>query len=200
MPSWRGALVFKPVAGASIYFDYGTSFNPSAETLALTVAPQDAPPEESRTLEVGTKWDLFARRLSLGAAAFRTDKTNARETVNATTVTLSGSQRVSGVQLQANGYINNQPLGNPGQLRLPGRSGHTLTCFPTLSRRSTGQCSPEHLSTWNTFQLPWCFSMGGGADFVDSRTASSTTLSIQSPAWSNRFRGIGSLTRWRNIR
>jgi catecholate siderophore receptor len=79
MPSWRGALVFKPVAGASIYFDYGTSFNPSAETLALTVATQDAAPEESRTFEVGTKWDLFARRLSLQAAAFRTDKTNARE-------------------------------------------------------------------------------------------------------------------------
>jgi catecholate siderophore receptor len=37
MASYRGALVFKPVAGASIYFDYGTSFNPSAETLSLTV-------------------------------------------------------------------------------------------------------------------------------------------------------------------
>ena len=108
MPSWRGALVFKPVAGASIYFDYGTSFNPSAETLALTVATQDAPPEESRTFEVGTKWDLFARKLSLRAAAFRTDKTNARETVNATTVVLSGSQRVSGVQIQANGYITSR--------------------------------------------------------------------------------------------
>ena len=108
MPSWRGALVFKPVAGGSIYFDYGTSFNPSAETLALTVATQNAPPEESRTFEVGTKWDLFARKLSLRAAAFRTDKTNARETVNATTVVLSGSQRVSGVQIQANGYITSR--------------------------------------------------------------------------------------------
>src|SRR6185312_4891534 len=105
MPSWRGALVFKPVAGASIYFDYGTSFNPSAETLALTVATQEAAPEENRTFELGTKWDLFARKLSLRAAAFRTDKTNARETVNATTVVLSGSQRVSGVQVQASGYI-----------------------------------------------------------------------------------------------
>ena len=108
MPSWRGALVFKPVAGGSIYFDYGTSFNPSAETLALTVATQDAPPEESRTFEVGTKWDLFARKLSVRAAAFRTDKTNARETVNATTVVLSGSQRVNGVQIQANGYITSR--------------------------------------------------------------------------------------------
>ncbi len=74
MPSWRGALVFKPVARASIYFDYGTSFNPSAETLALTVATQDAAPEESHTFEVGTKWDLFARKLSVRAAAFRTDR------------------------------------------------------------------------------------------------------------------------------
>ncbi len=31
MPSWRGAIVYKPRTAASVYFDYGTSFNPSAE-------------------------------------------------------------------------------------------------------------------------------------------------------------------------
>jgi catecholate siderophore receptor len=174
MPSWRGALVLKPVAGASIYFDYGTSFNPSAETLALSVATQDAPPEESRTFEVGTKWDLFARKLSLRAAAFRTDKTNARETVNATTVVLSGSQRVSGVQIQANGYITSRWEILASYAYLDGVVTRSLV-FPLSVGAQLANVPRNTFSTWNNFQLPWRFSVGGGADFVDSRTASSTT-------------------------
>ena len=174
MPSWRGALVFKPVAGGSIYFDYGTSFNPSAETLALTVATQDAPPEESRTFEVGTKWDLFARKLSVRAAAFRTDKTNARETVNATTVILSGSQRVNGVQIQANGYITSRWEILASYAYLDGVVTRSAV-FPLSVGAQLANVPRNTFSTWNTFQLPWRFSVGGGADFVDSRTASSTT-------------------------
>ena len=41
MPSWRTALVFKPASNGSIYFAYGTSFNPSAETLALSASTAD---------------------------------------------------------------------------------------------------------------------------------------------------------------
>jgi catecholate siderophore receptor len=57
MTSWRGALVYKPVAGGSIYFSYGNSFNPSAESLSLSSATVSLDPEESRTYEAGTKWD-----------------------------------------------------------------------------------------------------------------------------------------------
>jgi catecholate siderophore receptor len=173
MPSWRGALVFKPVAEGSIYFDYGTSFNPSAETLALTVATQDAAPEESRTFEVGTKWDLFARKLSLRAAGFRTAKTNARETVNATTVVLSGSQRVSGVQLQANGYLTSRWEILASYAYLDGVVTRSVV-FPLSVGAQLANVPRNTFSTWNTFQLPWRLSVGGGADFVDSRTASST--------------------------
>jgi catecholate siderophore receptor len=174
MPSWRGAVVFKPVAGASIYFDYGTSFNPSAETLALTVATQNAPPEESRTLEVGTKWDLYSRRLSLRAAAFRTDKTNARETVNATTVVLSGSQRVNGFQVQANGYVTSRWEILASYAYLDGFVTRSAV-FPLSVGAQLANVPRNTFSTWSTFQLPWHLSVGGGADFVDSRTASSTT-------------------------
>ena len=38
MPSWRAALVYKPVSIGSIYFDAGTSFNPSAESLSLSAS------------------------------------------------------------------------------------------------------------------------------------------------------------------
>jgi catecholate siderophore receptor len=174
MPSWRGALVYKPVAGASIYFDYGTSFNPSAETLALTVATQDAPPEANRTFEVGTKWDLYSRKLSLRAAAFRTDKTNARETVNATTVVLSGSQRVNGFQFQANGYLTSRWEVLASYAYLDGFVTKSVV-FPLSVGAQLANVPKNTFSTWSNFQLPWRLSVGGGADFVDSRTASSTT-------------------------
>jgi catecholate siderophore receptor len=58
MPSWRGALVYKPKQNGSVYFDAGNSFNPSAETLSLSAANANTPPEKSLTYEIGTKWDL----------------------------------------------------------------------------------------------------------------------------------------------
>jgi len=173
MPSYRGALVYKPVAGASIYFDYGTSFNPSAETLALTVATQNAPPEENRTFEVGAKWDLYSQKLSLRAAGFRTDKTNARETVDATTVVLSGSQRVNGFQIQANGYLTSRWELLASYAYLDGFVTRSLV-FPLSVGAQLANVPRNTFSTWSNFQLPWRFSVGGGADFVDSRTASST--------------------------
>src|SRR5262249_18261942 len=37
-PSYRAAIVYQPRDFGSIYFDYGTSFNPSAEALSLSAA------------------------------------------------------------------------------------------------------------------------------------------------------------------
>jgi catecholate siderophore receptor len=138
------------------------------------VATQNALPEESRTLEVGTKWDLYSRRLSLRAAAFRTDKTNARETVNATTVFLSGSQRVNGFQVQANGYVTSRWEILASYAYLDGFVTRSAV-FPLSVGAQLANVPRNTFSTWSNFQLPWHFSVGGGADFVDSRTASSTT-------------------------
>jgi len=62
MTSWRGAIVYKPKENGSIYFSSGTSFNPSAETLALSAGTANIGPEKNRTLEVGSKW------ISIGAS------------------------------------------------------------------------------------------------------------------------------------
>ncbi len=53
---YRAAFVYKPNSHGSVYFDYGTSFNPSAESLSLSVRwQQHLPPEENETYEVGAK-------------------------------------------------------------------------------------------------------------------------------------------------
>ena len=70
----RGAWSTSRSPIGSIYFDAGTSFNPSAESLSLSASTANLPPEKNRTYEFGTKWDFPHSRLSLRAAVFRTDK------------------------------------------------------------------------------------------------------------------------------
>ena len=57
MVSWRAGAVYKPRPNGSVYVGFGTSFNPSAEGLALSAATVTLEPEKTRTVEVGTKWD-----------------------------------------------------------------------------------------------------------------------------------------------
>ena len=58
MPSWRAALVYKPVQMGSVYVAAGTSFNPSAESLSLSASNASLPPEKNRSYEFGSKWDI----------------------------------------------------------------------------------------------------------------------------------------------
>jgi catecholate siderophore receptor len=106
-PTYRAAVVVKPKQNGSVYFDYGTSFNPSAETLSLSANNAVLPPEENTTYEVGTKWDLLHDKLNVNSSIFRTTKLNAKETnpLDSTQTILSGTQRVQGFQLGALGHL-----------------------------------------------------------------------------------------------
>ena len=102
-PSYRAAFVYKPSTHGSLYFDYGTSFNPAAESLSLSVglANSSAAPEENETYEAGAKWSFLNERLLAEGAVFRTEKDNARETdpTNSNNIVAAGNQLVKGVQL-----------------------------------------------------------------------------------------------------
>ena len=106
-PTYRAAWVVKPTQNGSVYFDYGTSFNPAAESLSLAANMATSPPEENTTYEVGAKWDLLASRLNLNGSLFRTKKLNARETdpTNSLNSLLVGTQLVRGVQIGAVGHL-----------------------------------------------------------------------------------------------
>ncbi len=106
-PTYRAAVVVKPARNGSVYFDYGTSFNPAAESLSLAANTATSPPEENTTYEVGTKWDLLKDKLNLNGSIFRTQKLNARETdpTNSLNSLLVGTQLVRGVQIGAVGHL-----------------------------------------------------------------------------------------------
>ena len=127
--SWNAGIVYKPVEIGSIYAAYGTSESPIGSELDATGAQYNglssilvnAPPQEARAVEVGTKWELFDRRLLATAALFQTDVENARTNAAPTNPTIgtpnppidpllfySGEYRVRGIELGAAGNITKE--------------------------------------------------------------------------------------------
>ncbi|HEU0368394.1 MAG TPA: TonB-dependent siderophore receptor, partial [Candidatus Acidoferrum sp.] len=174
-PSYRAAVVYKPKPYGSIYFDYGTSFNPSAESLSLSASNANLPPENNQTFELGTKWDFPGKRLSVEGAVFRTDKLNAREPDpnNPLLNVLAGEQRVNGAQVSVTGKITDgwQVLGSYAYL-----DGKLVSSqfYPQAVGAQLANVPKNTFNLWTTHALPWKLTVGGGAQFVDSRTASTT--------------------------
>ncbi len=106
-PTYRAAFVVKPRPAGSVYFDWGTSFNPAAESLSLSGNNATSPPEYNETFEAGAKWGFLHDRLNLNGSVFRTEKLNARETDpnNSNNVLNAGNQLVRGAQLGALGHL-----------------------------------------------------------------------------------------------
>jgi catecholate siderophore receptor len=169
MVSWRGGAVFKPTPNGSVYAGAGTSFNPSAEGLSLSAATVNLAPERTRNYEAGTKWDLPQRRLSVNAAIFQTEKTNARTPgINPgdPPTVLMGRQRVQGIEAGAAGRVTS---------RWDVFAGYAFMSSRTRASNTPAELdndltlTPRHtFNLWTTFQLPWEATVGGGVQFMDA--------------------------------
>jgi catecholate siderophore receptor len=177
LPSWRGALVYKPKSNGSIYFDAGNSYNPSAESLSLSAATADTPPEKNLTFEVGSKWALASGKFLVNGSVFRTEKTNAREADpnNPLLDVVSGNQRVTGFQVAVAGHLTDrwQLLSSYALLDSAIVSSQS---FPEAVGLELANVPKNTFNLWSTYRLPWRnFLVGAGGNFVDRRTASSTS-------------------------
>ncbi len=177
LPTWRAAVVYKPVPNISTYFSYGTSFDPSSEALSLSAATAAVAPEKSRNYEIGGKWDTMGGKLSLTTAFYDLNQSNVRETnpADPTTDILAGNYRVLGFEFGVTGHITDrwQVFGgysyNDAEVTSspnPNEVGHT----PPNAPRHT-------FSAFTEYKLPWYkIEVGGGVNWVSSRTASSTPV------------------------
>ena len=175
--SYRGALVYKPDTNGSIYFAYGTSFNPSGEELSFVASSRsfnlsnaDLSPEKNKNLELGTKWDLFGGRLSLTAALFRSEKDNARvpDPTNAALNVLAGDFRVDGLELGASGRITDDWQIQAGYAYLD--SSVIKSAAGAAPVGSPLMNTPKHTVTaWTTYSLGDGFEIGGGGRYVSSQ-------------------------------
>lgn len=177
MLSGRAAVVFKPRENGSLYLGYGTSFNPSGEGLSLNTDTAELEPEKSRTLELGTKWELFDARLTLTSALFRTEKTNARtEDEIDKIVVLQGKQSVDGFEVGFAGKLTNAWTVFGGYTRLDSE------VVESLNEAEVGKAlgnTPRHsASAWTTYDVSDALQFGFGVQHVGSRFSNTTNTRL----------------------
>ena len=109
------------------------------------------------------------------SVTLRTDKTNAREpsvddpTLNA----LSGGQQVNGIQLEVNGRLTSRWQIFSGYAYLDSKVVDSLA-FPLSIGAQLANVPRNAFNLWSSYRLTKKLEVGGGSQFVDRRTASST--------------------------
>ncbi len=175
-PTYRAAFVYKPSHHGSVYFDYGTSFNPAAESLSLSIglANANAAPEENESYEAGAKWNFFHEHLRVEGAAFRTEKDNARETdpANSNNIVAAGNQLVKGLQASAVGQLPHGMDLIVGYAYLDSKV-ISSKFFPTSVGYPLANVPKNTFNFFLTRKVGLDFTGGFGGNFVDARTASS---------------------------
>jgi catecholate siderophore receptor len=175
--SYRAALVYKPSTRGSLYFDYGTSWNPDAESLSLSVGlvNGNVAPEENTTYEAGVKWSFLDEHLLAEGALFRTEKDNAHETspTNSNNIVAAGNQLVRGVQLSMVGRLPENMDLVVGYAYLDSEV-ISSQFFPTAVGYPLANVPRQTFNLFVTHRLPLRFSGGLGTNYIAARTASST--------------------------
>jgi catecholate siderophore receptor len=166
----RAGLVYKPVEKGSIYGAFSTAFAPSYDgshglTLAATGGNSQAlPPEETRNIEFGTKWDV-ARSLQFTAAVFNMRKTNAKTTDVSGATVLAGDQNVNGVEFNLGGTVNERWSAFGGLSLMDGTV--KASGIPTEVGAQLAYVPKVMLNLWSTYQLPHKVLVGGGVNYSD---------------------------------
>ncbi|CAB1208591.1 TonB-dependent receptor [Acinetobacter bouvetii] len=180
--NYQAGLTFKPVENGSIYASYATSANPigvdagdgseGVSTFGRNTTEEQAnatnnlKPEEVRTMEVGTKWDLFNDKLNLTAAIFRTEKTNTRAADTDGFTRNIGETRVDGIELGANGNITDKWAVSAGYTYL---DSEILDDGPKDANEGNQvqNVAKNSATLWTTYQVLPQLTLGAGATAMD---------------------------------
>ncbi|MEJ2894855.1 TonB-dependent receptor [Bordetella avium] len=176
--SGRGSLTYKPTEAGRIYLAYGNSFNPSAEWLVttgrgVTAANQGLAPERNHSWELGSKWELIERQLAVNAALFQVTKQNARETQTDGSTTLSGKQRVRGLELGVAGKLTPQWEIYANYTYLDSKT-LKFASRPGQEGRPLGNTPRHSASLWNTYTWHSGWRAGYGLRAIGKRAVSSS--------------------------
>jgi len=166
----RASLVYKPEENQTYYFSYGTSFNPSAENLSLSASNADLGPEKDRTFELGGKIAVLDGLLSLTAAAFNTEMTNARisDPLNPGLQALTGNLRVNGVEFDATGRITPNWEVQAGYTYLDAQSKGLVAAGVKGDVPNT---THHQANLWSVYDFDSGWKLGGGFTYLGRRVA-----------------------------
>jgi catecholate siderophore receptor len=167
----RAAIVFKATPRDSLYFSYGTSFDPSAEALALTAATAALGPVKAKTFEVGAKTDWLHNRLSINGALFHTvvDNAQTNDPDNPTITTLAGNQRVNGGELSISGHLTEGWEIFGGYTYLDGQT--TAAGNESYVGKQLQNVAKNAVNLWTVYEFGEKYKVGFGGNYLGRRYA-----------------------------
>jgi catecholate siderophore receptor len=212
--NYQAGLVFKPVQSGSLYVSFAKSTTPvgsligegqegNALTNTALITLNDLKAEETKSYEVGTKWEFFDAALALNLALFRTETKNARTTNAQGLAEYVGDRRIEGVEVGFNGkplpfwsifggytYMDSE-VRNAGLNNI--NNGKP---FPNTPKHS--------FTTWTTFDIAERFQIGGGAIYNSKQYGSFGSIAglgtiVRSIPGYWRFDATGSVTITDNV-
>lgn len=171
--NWKMGALYKPTENSSLYASFATSKQPpGGSNFALSSAENSAAnvnydPQETRTAEIGGKWDVVDDRLALTAAIYQTTVKNEVEQDPITKdYSQTGEKRVNGIELGVVGNITSAWAISAGYTTMDTKIKGAIN---TADGSTALPYTPKQAFTaWSTYKLPSGFTIGGGARFVDT--------------------------------
>jgi catecholate siderophore receptor len=166
--------LYKPTKDSSIYASYSTSKQPpggsnfALSTSASSPSNPQFEPQETKNIEIGTKWDLLQQKVTLSAAIYRTEVSNeVEQNIIDLLYYQTGKKRVSGIELGITGAINRDWLVSAGyaHMNTEVESGRVATANGV---NNLAYAPKETFTAWTSYQLPMGIKLGGGARFIDA--------------------------------
>ena len=179
--NWKLGALYRVAPNGNVYVNYAISQQPpGGSTFSLanaastnttgtlknvtTQSPLFAP-QKAKTAELGTKWELFDKKMLATAVLFRTDIFNNVLQNADGTYSQVGQQRVEGLQLGLAGMVTDKWAVNAGYtyqhtayVNAPPATGDGTNSLPYTPTQA--------LSLWTTYKLPHDVTVGGGANYV----------------------------------
>ncbi|WP_230404314.1 MULTISPECIES: catecholate siderophore receptor Fiu [Undibacterium] len=167
-------VVYKPSATSSLYASASSSKQPpGGSNFALSTAANSAAnpkfdPQDTVNVELGAKWDLLDKKLSLSSAIYSTKISN--DIVQNPLDLLyyqTGKKEVNGLELSATGALTRDWLVSAGYALMDTKvsSGPVVTA----SGMNNLSYTPKHSFTaWTSYSLSNGIKVGGGLRYVDS--------------------------------
>ncbi|MFQ6372067.1 TonB-dependent receptor [Shewanella sp. YIC-542] len=187
--NYQLSVLYKPAHNGSIYAAWGTSSNPPGTSNGdgsdrLGSNNEALAPEDTKSYELGTKWELFHGRLALNAALFQLEKNNARVATEAgrgAPQANIGKQQVKGFEVGFSGNITRHWHGFGGYTYLDATlenngysSAYNGNRFPNTAKHS--------ISLFSNYDITRQLSAGGGAYYM-SKVYGNSANTLWVPAY-----------------
>ncbi len=180
--SVRAGVIYQPTDWQSYYFSYGTSFDPSLESLTVTNNTQSLAPESTKSFEVGGKWDLLGGNLSVTSALFQQEMDNARTQTSTGEYLLEGDIRVRGYQAGVTGHVTNKLQVFAGYTYM---DGTVVKALDGTQGKTPANTPRNTITLWTTYDVAPHWDVGGGPTYMSSRYVAN-----------NNYVQVGGYTRW----